>query len=320
MTELVTFGEALLRLTPAAGERLDAVDTLDLRVGGPEANVAAAAAQLGVSAAWLSKLPDTPLGRRVARGVRAQGVEPAVRWTDEGRAGAYYVEDVGEPRGSAVHYDREGVAVHTATTDELPVERVSDAAAFFVSGATLALSKTLAGTVADLFRTAREADTATVFCVDYRPDLWSVDAARETLTDLLPGVDVLFVSEADAETVFDHDHDPSALATKLVDEFDHDAVVVTRGEHGSLARRDGEVREQDAIPADTHDGRGTGDAFVGGYLARRLRGGSVAEGLTWGAAVASLTGTVPGDIAVVTPEEVEAVVAVADEEDRDRVR
>ena len=72
--------------------------------------------------------------------------------------------------------------------------------------------------------------------------------------------------------------------------------------------RDGEVFEQKAYPAETFDPVGSGDAFVGGYLACRLQGGDVPAALAYGAAAASLKRTIDGDAAVVTPEEVEAIL------------
>ncbi|ERH13444.1 MAG: sugar kinase, ribokinase family [halophilic archaeon J07HB67] len=67
--------------------------------------------------------------------------------------------------------------------------------------------------------------------------------------------------------------------------------------------------EQPAYDAETLDPIGTGDAFVGGYLARRAQGGDVATALSWAAATAALKRTVAGDLAVVTADEVASVVA-----------
>ena len=51
-----------------------------------------------------------------------------------------------------------------------------------------------------------------------------------------------------------------------------------------------------------------GDAFTGAFLARRLAGDDVSTALEYGAATAALKRTIPGDIALVTREEVEAVI------------
>ena len=308
MTDLVTFGESMLRLAAPDGDRLQTAEHLGLHVGGAESNVAAAGAHLGADSAWLSKLPDSPLGRRVAADVRSHGVDPAIAWSEDGRVGTYYLEDGGEPRGTNVVYDREGAAVRTATANELAVECVREADTFYVSGITPALSGTLAETTADLLAAARDAGTTTVLDVNYRAKLWSPEQARETLSKLLSGVDVLVVARRDAETLFDLTGDPTKVATEFRKEFGHETVVVTRGEHGATALHEGSVHEQVSFPTDTHDAVGTGDAFVGAFLARRLQDGSVPEALEWAAATAALKRTIAGDVAVVTPAEVRSVI------------
>jgi 2-dehydro-3-deoxygluconokinase len=195
MTELVTFGETMLRYTPPPGERLETADAFSVHVGGAESNVAVAAARLGRETAWLSKLPDSPLGDRVVRTLRGQGVEVDVVRSEAGRLGVYYIEPGGSPRGTDVRYDRREATVTTATADELGTERIEAADAVYTSGITPALSGTLADTTRALLEAGNDADTTTVFDVNYRSKLWSPSAARETLSWLLDLVDVLFVAE-----------------------------------------------------------------------------------------------------------------------------
>jgi len=308
MTELVTFGETMLRYTPPPGERLETADAFSVRVGGAESNVAVAAARLGRETAWLSKLPDSPLARRIGRTLRAQGVDVDVAWSDEGRLGVYYLEPGGRPRGTDVRYDRADAAVTTATAAELGVDRVEAADAVYTSGITPALSETLAGTTRDLLEAAGDADTTTAFDVNYRSKLWSPSAARETLSAVLENVDLLFVAERDAATVFDRGGDPEAVGRGLLEANGHDAVVVTRGERNAVAVTDEGVFEQPTFEADTRDPVGSGDAFVGGFLARRLDGGAVPAALEYGAATAALKRTLDGDLALVSPAEVEAAI------------
>ena len=309
MTDLVTFGETMLRLSPAGHERLETTDTLEFRAAGAESNVAVAAGRLGADATWLSKLPDSPLGRRVTGGLRRHGVETDVVWSEEGRQGTYYLEHGGAPRGTNVIYDRADAAVTTAEFDELPADVVRDAEIFYTSGITPALSATLEETTADLLAAAQEAGTTTAFDVNYRSKLWTPAEARETLESLFADVDVLVVAARDAREVLGREGDADAVAAGLADEFDFETVVVTRGEEGALARHDGEVSEQGAFETETHDPIGTGDAFVGAFLSRRLAGEDVPAALAYGAATAALKRTIPGDVAVVTPEEVERVLS-----------
>jgi 2-dehydro-3-deoxygluconokinase len=308
MSDLVTFGETMLRLSTPKGERLETTDDLRVHVGGAESNVAVAAARLDTDAVWLSKLPDSPLGRRVVRELRAHGVRTGVVWSLSGRLGTYFVDQGGEPRGTSVHYDRADSAVTTATAEELPVGAVRNAEVFFTTGITPALSDTLATTTKRLLETAKEAGTKTAFDLNYRSKLWSTADARSTYQSLLPDVDVLFAAERDLRDVLGMDDERVNMINRLATEFQLDTVVMTRGEHGSMALHGGELHEQDAFAAETTDAIGSGDAFVGGYLADRLRGGSVADALAYGSATASLKRTVDGDLAIVTPEEVEAVL------------
>jgi 2-dehydro-3-deoxygluconokinase len=301
----------MLRLSPPRGERLERTDTLGLRVGGAESNVAVAAARLGCETTWLSKLPDSPLGRRVVSELRSHGVETAVAWDDDpsARVGTYYLEHGGEPRGTEAIYDRANASVTTATAEELPADTLDGADLFFTSGITPALSTTLAETTDALLRAAAGAGIQTAFDLNYRSKLWSSAAAGEAYKSLFPHVDVLIAAERDVDVCLGREGDPVEVASGLRREFDFETVVLTRGESGSVAVTDGEVFEQGVYAADTYDAIGSGDAFVGGYFAERLTGGDVSDALTYGAAAASLKRTIDGDIAVVTPDEIEAVVA-----------
>ena len=311
MTDIATFGETMLRLSPPRGERLERTGEFDVRVGGAESNVAVAAARLGCETTWLSKLPESALGRRVTADLRSHGVRPAVAWdeSDAARLGTYYFEHGGDPRGSDVVYDRRGASITTATPAELPIGAIEGADLFYTSGITPALSPTLADTTEALLTAAQGAGSTTAFDLNYRSKLWDPETAGAAYRSLFPHVDVLVAAERDVTECLDREGDAIETADGLVNEFDFRTVVLTRGKHGSIAVHDGEVFEQDAYAADTADPVGSGDAFVGGYLACRVHGGDVADALAYGAATASLKRTVDGDVAVVTADEVESVVA-----------
>jgi len=309
MSDLATFGEALLRLSPPDDTPVELADSFQVHVGGAANNVAVAAACLGLDATWLSKLVDAPQARRVTGELRRHGVDPAVVWTDEGRQGTYYLEIADEPRGTTVSYDRAGAAVTTATADELSTARIEDADVFHATGIAPALSPTLRETTADLLALARAADTTTCFDLNYRSKLWEPAEARETVETLLPDVDWLVLAERDAETVMDRTGAPEAVARGLAADFDLETVLLTRGASGVLAVHEETVVEQAAFESGDAHPVGAGDAFVGGFLAERLGGGPLQAALTYGAATAALKRTIPGDVAPVSLEAVERVVA-----------
>ncbi|ADJ16260.1 bifunctional 2-dehydro-3-deoxygluconokinase/2-dehydro-3-deoxygalactonokinase [Halalkalicoccus jeotgali] len=308
MTDLVTVGETMLRLSPPDNERLETATELELRAAGAESNVAVAATRLGTDAVWTSKLPDSPLGRRVTSELESYGLETAPVWSDEGRQGTYYIEFAGEPRGTDVIYDRANAAVTSARAEELPTGRIRESEWFYTSGITPALSDTLEETTETLLWTATDAGTKTAFDLNYRSKLWSPEAARETLTDLFEHVDVLVTAVRDAENVLGVEGSDEAIARELARTWEFETVVLTLGAEGALAHHDGEITRQPAFETETHDPIGTGDAFVGAFLAERIAGGDVASALEYGAATAALKRTIPGDIAIVTPDEVAGVI------------
>jgi 2-dehydro-3-deoxygluconokinase len=311
MTDIVTFGETMLRLSPPRGDRLERAREFDVQAGGAESNVAVAASNLGCETTWLSKLPDSSLGRRVTAELESYGIDAAVAWDEraESRVGTYYLEYGGSPRGTNVVYDRANAAVTTATADELPTDAVADAEVFYTSGITPALSAQAAETTKTLLHHAQATGTETAFDLNYRTKLWSPEEAAAGYRELFPYVDVLVAPMSDVRTCLDLDGDAVEVANHLASTYDFDTVVVTRGDSGSLALHDGEVAEQGVFEADTFDAIGTGDAFVGGFLAQRVAGADLKDCLAYGAATASLKRTIDGDVALVTREEVERVVS-----------
>jgi 2-dehydro-3-deoxygluconokinase len=308
MTDLVTFGETMLRLSPPGDEPLETADTYDVRVAGAESNVAVAAQRLGLDATWASKLPDSPVGRKVAGTLRNHGVDAAVAWTEEGRQGTYYLETSGPPRGNEVIYDRARSAVTTASPADLPMDRIRDASGFHTTGITPALSDQLLDTTETVLGEATDAGTTVSFDVNYRSKLWSPEEAGVVIGDLLSDVDVLTVADRDARSVLDASGDAEAIARSLDETYGFDVVVITRGSEGALALTDDGLFEQPTFEATDAHPVGTGDAFVGGFLSQYLTGESVADALAYGAATAAVKRSIPGDIAVVTPADVESVI------------
>ncbi|WP_254271300.1 bifunctional 2-dehydro-3-deoxygluconokinase/2-dehydro-3-deoxygalactonokinase [Haloarcula marina] len=310
MTDLVTFGETMLRLSPPDEERLETADQYIVRAAGAESNVAVAAQRLGLDAVWTSKLPDSPVGRRVVGELRNHGVDTDIVWDDPeaGRQGTYYLEQGQKPRGNEVIYDRADASVTTAETGELPTETIADATGFHTTGITPALSDTLETTTAEVLSMAQDADTVTSFDLNYRSKLWDPATAKSVLTELFPDIDVLVAARRDAETVLGRTGDAESVARGLADDYGFDVTVVTRGSKGALALEDDTVYEQPTFEASNAYPVGTGDSFVGGFLSQYLAGESVPEALAWGAATAALKRSVPGDIAVVSPAEVREVI------------
>src|SRR5438094_8131657 len=96
--DVVTFGEAMVRLSPPNFRRLEQARSLDVQVGGAELNTAVGLARLGRSSAWVSRLTNNPLGRLIANHAREAGVSTEhLVWTGEDRVGLDFLQ-FGAPR------------------------------------------------------------------------------------------------------------------------------------------------------------------------------------------------------------------------------
>ena len=204
--DLVTFGEAMIRLTAPNHMRLEQARTLDVSVGGAEWNVAANLARLGLKTAWVSRLVDNWSGRLIASEARGHGVDTSrIVWekfdgVGRVRNGFYHLEIGAGPRAASVTYDRGHSAVGGMTAAMVDWRAVlAECRWLHASGITPALSPTLAATTLEVFRLARDLGVRTSFDLNYRGKLWSAAEAQKVIATVMPCVQVLIGNEEDFE-------------------------------------------------------------------------------------------------------------------------
>jgi 2-dehydro-3-deoxygluconokinase len=304
---LVSFGETALRFAPPEGHRFETAREVSMRADGTASNVATTASRLGTETVWLSKLPDTPLGRRVVAELHEHGLETEVVWADgdAGRQGLTFYEDATPPREDRLIQDRSGAAAATVTPGELPMEAIQAADVVFAAGSTAALSDTAASTLGALMRAA---SGVRALNLDFHPGLWEADTALAQLEGLFDAVDVLFANEDEATAVFNRSGTPRELSHTLASTYDFDYVFLTRSERGAVAYHDGVVHEQDAIETEVVDSSGQHDALVGAVIDRLSAGSATDDALLHGAAAAALARTMPGPLVPIEADEVSRLV------------
>lgn len=302
---VLTFGEAMLRLTAPSGVRIGDADRLDVHVAGAEANVAGALAQLGVSVRWASRLPRGALGRRVERELAGLGVlTDAVQWSDTDRLGLFFAEPGVGSRPGAVTYDRAQSAF--AAIDALPDGLAAGARIVHLTGITPALGPRPAALAEGLVDAAAEQGALVSLDVNHRANLWSAGAAKAALEPLVARSHVLFCAERDARAVFELDGDATELLAGLAALApDATLIVLTRGEHGCAALA-GVGRRYDvpATPTAIVDRFGIGDALVAGVL-WGLLAADAELALRAGVELAALKATLRGDLLRIEPGELE---------------
>lgn len=307
--DVLTLGETMIRLAPPRWQRLEQADVLEVAVGGAESNVAVALSRLGLQTAWVSRLTDNPLGHRIAQALRAHGVDVShVIWTPTGRVGMYFVEFGQPPRATNVLYDRRGSAMSEMTLGDFNPRLLDEARLLHVSGITPALSPACRALAEGVLRMAAERGVLRSFDVNYRAKLWSADEARAALELMCAGVDVLFVTQQDAQRLFERQGDAPETLRWLQARFTAGVAVMTMGKEGAIALdRDGCFYKGQVEPTPEVDPLGSGDAFAAGFLFGYLTDGNVASALQLGASAAALKRTIPGDLALISLEDLRQV-------------
>lgn len=306
--DVTAIGEVMLRLSVPVGARMERTRALDVHPGGAEGNVLAGLARLGRACAWGSALPDNALGRLIANEMRLAGIDLAgLLWRPAGRVGLYFAEFAAPPRNSDVIYDRADSCAAQLEPDDMPWDLLMDTRHFHVSGITPALSPAGLAATQRALREARARGVTISFDINYRAKMWSPAQARQALLPLLPGIDLLFCGQGDADAVFGCQGPPAAALRQLAALAQVGAVVMSAGDSGIRAWQQGEELQQDAQPVTIVDRLGAGDAMAAGVLHGFLDG-DLAGGLRYGSLLAALALTQHGDMLVATQAEIESLL------------
>lgn len=306
-------GEALLRLSAPGRQRLEHAAHLEAHVGGAELNALIAAAAFGAPSAWVTRLADNPLGRRIAAHAALHGVDAIVDWDEESRAPLYFVEHGAAPRPSEVLYDRDGTAMRDLGAGTFDWgELVAGRTAVLASGITCALGRGPAAAARALLDAARDAGARTAFDVNHRERLWSWEEAVPVLRGVLERVDVLAAGAHDLERILGGSGEPRQLARRAIDAFGHELVVL----RDTITTAPGRVevtvttvtaedeRVSPVYEAEVVDAFGAGDASLGALLAALLAGEDLGAAVDQAAWACAFQHTTPGDAWLGRPADV----------------
>ncbi|HQO33889.1 MAG TPA: sugar kinase [bacterium] len=319
MVDVVTFGEAMIRLSPPDFNRLEQTTTLDVKVGGAEFNVAIGVARLGMSSAFVTRVPANPLGRMIVNKTREHGVDCShVVWAKEDRAGLYFLEFGASPRPSSVIYDRKDSAISRITKGEVNWDAaLAGAKLLHSSGITAALSPTAREAFLESLEKAKQHKVKVSIDLNYRAKLWTEAEAQECMTKAMEYTDILITTEEDTMRVFKIEgKDYEEVARKLHDRFGFEIVLITLRENMSvwrnnwtaIALHDGKIYKTRTYDVEIVDRVGGGDSCSAGFLYGYLQEGDVQKGVDWGVAFSALKHSVPGDVNWCTPDEVKRLV------------
>ncbi|PPG04701.1 carbohydrate kinase [Pseudoclavibacter sp. RFBI5] len=275
-------------VTPTHVAPLREAVSFAVKAGGAESTVAMYLADSGVPSSWVSWLGDDPLGWRLLDEVRASGVDVAGVQLVPGAPTGVYFKDPGDGE-TTVYYYRAGSAASRMDATVLAQLDWEGVATLHVTGITAGLSTSCSAMLESVMLEARRRAITVSFDVNYRPGLWSIEAAGPRLATLAALADLVFVGRDEAETLWGEGH-PATLHSQL-------------GLPGSLVVKDGSVGATEvavvaggvsstfvpAHPVDVVEAVGAGDAFTAGYLGAMLGGEPVDARLNRGHGLAART-------------------------------
>jgi 2-dehydro-3-deoxygluconokinase len=323
MNRFVSFGEVLLRLSAAPPTRLTQAAAFDVVYGGSEANVAAALAQWGVSAAHVTVLPQNELGEAALRSLRQHGIDTThVRFSD-GRLGIYFLEHGAHVRSPKVVYDRFHSAFAALEPDNFSWPDILIGASWFHwSGITPAVSAGAAAACKIAVETARRKGLTISADINYRRVLWQYGCKP---AGIMPGLmehsDILIGGATDFENCLGKKIDPALSIEQLGEKL---KPLLPRLSWLANTKRVAHHTNHQELQGELWDGRqtwrshnhviqpvidrvGSGDAFAAGLAYARMNHYDAQRAINLATAAAVWKHSMHGDVLCASLTEIEAL-------------
>jgi 2-dehydro-3-deoxygluconokinase len=327
----VCFGELLIRLSAPGRTLLMQTPSLDLHVGGAEANVAIGLARLGHPTAMVSAVPDNALGQGAIAAIRAQGVDTRRVITREGRMGLYFLSPGAGLRASEIVYDRAHSSFATAPADAFDWPAIlKGAARLHLSGITPALGPVAAASAIAAAEAASALGVPVSFDGNYRARLWEAwdSDPRSILTRLIAHADIFFGNHQDVALLLGRDFPGGgadrrrAAADAAFAAFPNLNLIASTARHtedadrhrisARIDARDSHVQTDEILVSGIVDRIGAGDAFAAGVLhglAQPRHLGDIHHAARIGLALACLKHSLPGDASLFSQGDIDAFLA-----------
>jgi 2-dehydro-3-deoxygluconokinase len=332
MQRYITFGEIMLRLKPPGFERFLQSPVFEATFGGGEANVAIGLARFGMNVAYVSVIPDNAIGDACIQELRKHGIDTSLIVRKGNRLGIYFLEPGANQRPSRVIYDRLGSAIAEARPGNIDWDRVFDGATWFhITGITPALSLYASELSLEAVRKAK-GKGLTVSCdLNFRKKLWKYGkSASEVMGELVKYIDIAIGNEEDCQKSLGLEMEVDVESGKL--EFERyreltnrvlelfsnikKIALTLRESHsanhnnwsGVMNNRTSFMVSKKHEIHDIVDRVGSGDTFAAGLIYGLNNLGNDNEALEFAVAASCLKHSIPGDLPLVSLDEVTSLV------------
>jgi len=335
MKKYITFGEIMLRLKPPNWERFFQSPLLEATFGGGEANVAVGLARFGLNVAYVSVIPNNPIGDACIGELRRQGVDTSLIVRKGNRLGIYFLEAGANQRPSKVIYDRSHSAIAEAKPGDINWDKVFDRVSWFhISGITPAISISSSELSLEAVKKAREKGITISCDLNFRKKLWKYGkSAPQVMGELVKYIDIAIGNEEDCQKSLgvkvDVDVESGRLQTEKYRELTDKVLnlypnikkiaITLRESHSAnnngwsavLNNREEFIISKKYEINNIVDRVGGGDTFAAGLIYGFNNLHSDKESLEFAAAASCLIHSIPGDLPLLSVEEVKSLTGGA---------
>lgn len=278
MKKVVAIGELLIDFVPQQkGCALDEVTHFERVAGGAPANVAAAVARLGGSAAMISQVGQDAFGTHILKVLEGNGVDcAAVFRTDRANTGLAFVS-LDATGNREFSFFRNPSADLFLDESQITPDLFQDCAALHFCSVDL-VDWPVRQAHQRAITLAREAGALISFDPNVRLPLWNSPAdCQAAIQTFLPCADLVKLSDDEVEFVTGCT-DERAAAKQLF-ENDCKLLLVTRGANGSAVYTPQTEAFAETLSVPVTDTTGAGDSFIGSFLYQLTRDGIGANDL-----------------------------------------
>lgn len=317
--KVITFGEVMMRLSPPGYSKFAQATSLELVYGGGEANVAISCAYLGMKAAHVTRFPNNALGKAATQFLRKHWLSTEHVIYGGDMIGKYFLEKGAVHRSSEVIYEREGSSFSSIEPSMIDWEHIlKDADWFHWTGITPAISEGAAMCCLDAIRTANKMGIKVSGDINSRDNMWKYGKTmQEVMPELVQNCDIVITSSQGIHEMFglgEIGNKFRVSAKKLMDTFTKIQKVVGKTRksisashqqiQGKMWNGKEYIKTETSNISHVIDRVGTGDAFASGLIYGLLHYDDDMQALDFASAACALKHTVPGDVNMVSLENV----------------
>ena len=194
MPEIVAIGECMIELF--SDEPIGSADTFQRAYAGDTNNVLHMASRLGTSCGYVTRAADDHFGDYLLNAWRDNGIDTSAVRRVAGFTAVHFISLLPGGDREFIYY-RKGSAASTMTPDDLDSDYIAQARVLHVGGIIQAVSPSCRETVLSAVQIAGEKGVTVSFDTNLRANMWTPSEAREALDEIVPHVDVLFISYPD---------------------------------------------------------------------------------------------------------------------------